>query len=84
MPSYIVYEQYSSNGSRSPNDVSESQDGNFRFVTFKVSKFKIKQITSYFYQLKHETVAPTNMGSNDVAFGIFGEVFKETSLANTE
>lgn len=39
MPSFVVYEQYSSNGSLSPDDVTESQDGNFRFVTFKVSKF---------------------------------------------
>lgn len=39
MPSYIIYEEYRSNGSLSPDDVKESQDGNFRFVTFKVSNW---------------------------------------------
>ena len=51
MPSYIVYEQYSSNGSLSPDDVSELKDGNFRFVTFKVSKFKMNKLLPTFLSL---------------------------------
>ncbi|KAL9979550.1 hypothetical protein ACROYT_G017228 [Oculina patagonica] len=38
IPIYIIYEHYSSNGSHSPDDVTESQDGNFRFVTFKFNR----------------------------------------------
>ena len=52
MPSYIIYEHYiSSNGSLSPDDVSELKDGNFRFVTFKASKFKINKLLPTFTSL---------------------------------
>ena len=40
MPSYIVYEYYNSTGSRPPDDVTESRDGDFVFVTMKVKPRK--------------------------------------------
>ncbi|XP_078360937.1 uncharacterized protein LOC144645292 [Oculina patagonica] len=38
IPSYMVYNHYTSNGTRSPDDVTESLDGNFRVVTLKFNK----------------------------------------------
>ncbi len=52
IPSYVIYEHYSSNGSRSPDDVTESQDRNFRFITLKVSKKKGKNNWNEKFQVK--------------------------------
>ncbi|KAL9981345.1 hypothetical protein ACROYT_G010036 [Oculina patagonica] len=55
IPNYIVYDNYTSNGSRSPDYVTESQEGNFRLVALKFNKLLTSenasvQITVYVHE----------------------------------
>ena len=52
IPSYVNYEHYIFNGSRSPNDVTESLDGNLRVERLKVSKRKEHKLSVGFKLLK--------------------------------
>ncbi|XP_078361523.1 uncharacterized protein LOC144645865 [Oculina patagonica] len=38
IPNYIVYDNYASNGTRSPDGVTESQEGNFRLVALQFNE----------------------------------------------